>query len=91
LKVNSIRKLKCSCGQNLRKSSRPLTPKVSITLCNIAVRYTGTVNVCTPNKCISDVSLQNSIDPTLSPVQPTVTTTTINTPQFSISQVNSEA
>jgi len=26
LKVNSIRKLKCSCGQNLHKSSRQLTP-----------------------------------------------------------------
>jgi len=56
----------------LCKSSRQLTPKVSIA----AVKHAGMANVCTPNKCICDVSLQNSIDPTLSPVEPTVTTTT---------------
>ena len=56
-KVNSIRKLTCSCSQNLHKSSRQLTPKVSITLCNIAVKHAGIANVCTPNKCISSVSL----------------------------------
>jgi len=54
------------------------------------VKHADTANVCTPNKCISDVSLQNSIDPTLSPVEPTATTTTTDIPQFSISQVNSE-
>jgi len=47
LKVNFIRKLKCSCGQNLRKSSRQLTPKVSIT----AMKHAGTANVCTYFQC----------------------------------------
>jgi len=54
------------------------------------MKHAGTENICTPNKCISDVSLQNSIDPNLSPAEQTVSTTTTDTSQFEISQVNSE-
>ena len=105
LKENSIRKLKCSCGQNLRKSSRQITPKVAPTMCS-AVKHANMANIRTSSEHVSgcfdrtcDVivpysTLQSSIGPTFSTVESTVvtnaTTTTTDISQVTISQVDSK-
>ena len=76
LKENSIRKLKCLCGQNLRKSSRQIKPKVTLTPCS-AAEHANMVDICTSSEHVSDCFdryLHNSIGPTFSYLELTITT-----------------
>ena len=59
------------------------------------MKHADTANICTPSEHVSDCfdyTLQNSIGPTFSTVESTVTTTTTtDTPQVTVSQVDSKS